>query len=47
MEFILIYIVLGFISVGVAILAYIVNEFYTDFKEFSKKVDNTEFDNFL
>ena len=47
MDYILIYSLLAFLCAGVGILAFILNEFYIDFREFKNKVDNTDFDKFL
>ena len=47
MELILIYVLLALLCVGVGILAFMLNEFYIDFREFKNKVDNTDFDKFI
>lgn len=47
MELVLIYVLLALLCVGVGILAFILNEFYIDFREFKNKVDNTDFNKFL
>jgi hypothetical protein len=47
MDFILIYILLSALCVTIGILAYMLNEFYIDFREFKNKIDHTDFDKFL
>lgn len=47
MELVLIYVLLALLCAGVGILAFILNEFYIDFREFKNKVDKTDFDKFL
>jgi uncharacterized protein YneF (UPF0154 family) len=47
MEFILIYILLAVLCVTIGILAFMLNEFYIDFREFKNKIDHTDFDKFL
>lgn len=47
MELVLIYVLLALLCAGVGILAFILNEFYIDFREFKNKVDNADFNKFL
>ena len=47
MELVLIYVLLALLCAGVGVLAFMLNEFYIDFREFKNKVDNTEFDKFI
>lgn len=47
MELVLIYVLLALLCAGVGVLAFMLNEFYIDFREFKNKVDNTDFDNFI
>lgn len=47
MDLILIYIILAFLGAGIAVLTYIVYEFYTDFKKFMARFDRTGFDKFI
>ena len=47
MELVFIYVLLALLCAGVGVLAFMLNEFYIDFREFKNKVDNTEFDKFI
>ena len=47
MELVLIDVLLALLCAGVGVLAFMLNEFYVDFREFKNKVDHTDFDNFL
>lgn len=45
MEFVLMYVILALLCIGVGVLAFILNEFYIDFIEFKNKVDQIECNN--
>lgn len=47
MDLILIYIILAFLGTSLAVLTYIVYEFYTDVKKFMTRFDRTDFDKFI
>lgn len=47
MDLFLIYIILAFLGTGLAVLTYIVYEFYTDFKKFMARFDRTGVDKFI
>jgi hypothetical protein len=47
MEYILIYVLLALLCTGVGVLAFMLNEFYIDFREFKNKVEHTNFDKFI
>lgn len=47
MDLILIYMILAFLGAGLAVLTYIVYEFYTDFNRFMTRFDQTGFDKFI
>lgn len=47
MEFILIYILLAVLCVTIGILAFMLNEFYIDFREFKGRLEQNDFDKFL
>jgi hypothetical protein len=47
MDLILIYILLTLLCVGVGVLAFMLNEFYVDFREFKNKIDHTDFDKLI
>ena len=47
MEYILIYVLLALLCTGIGVLAFMLNEFYIDFREFKNKVDHTDFDKII
>lgn len=47
MEFILLYILLAVLCVTIGILAYMLNEFYIDFREFKGRLKQNDFDKII
>lgn len=47
MELVLIYVLLALLCAGIGILAFMLNEFYIDFREFKGRLEQNDFDKFL